>query len=469
VNRFSVLGLALLLAAAACSEQVPAPVTPTPSPRPGHPPAPLSALPEGVLLVQRSPTSKPPMLAIDTTGEAHAYEWEHVLSVSPEKSRAILVQSGRAGGFKALALLKGIREEPINAERWGFKTGEGWPYFVWSPDGRRVAYVLPAASGVDQVSVWTADPEGGGRRDVTEGAPPDYYFPAAWTAMGEVLIRGNARLLLAGEDQREIRLPEPNEILDFAVSLDGSRVAAMMGYYEERPEHADFAVARATGLWALDTPTGTWRLLNDLGSAEWQPWIGAGMSWSPDGHRIAYYETYVGDEVLIRTGLTVIDTTTGEQTRLHGQGQYPHAWSHDGKYLAYWYDPRGPDADPNAKPTLGILGPDGKREKNRTVRGMAWSATGRLLFQRDNGISILDPVTFEEAELLTDEGEPVRVHLGLDELQGLIWSPSGRYIAAATPSDQYIAGSLYIIDTEEGVARLFYDRAGFYPLAWLKE
>ena len=469
MSRFAVLGLVLLLAAAACSEQVPAPVTPTPSPRPGYPPTPATALPEGVLLAQRSPMSKPPMLAIDTTGGVHAYNWDFVISVSPEQSRAIVVRSNRMGGFEEIALLDGFVETAIASEDWGFKAGDPWPNLLWSADGKRLAYSSPVNPSPDRTDVWTVIVGGGEPANITAAAEPDYYYPVAWTAPNEVLVRGNSRLLVAGDDLREIPFPESNQVLDFAVSPDGRRGGMIMGSYEEHPDYPGYSLARATALWALDVPTGAWARLKDLGGAEWQPWIGATMSWSPDGGRLAYYETYQdGGGGLIRSGLSVIDAETGEETRLHDQGQWPHAWTHDGKYLAYSYETREEGAA--ARTTVGIFGPDGKtRETSLLARGMAWTAQSRLLVQTPAGLSTLDPVTLAETEVLTDEGEPVRAQLGFDGRDTLIWSPSGRYIAAATPGDQYIASSLYIIDTQEGVARLFYDRAGFYPLAWLRE
>jgi len=460
LNRFAVLGLVILLAAVACSDQVPAPVTPTPSPRPGYPPAAATALPEGVLLVQRSPTSKPPMLAVDSAGGMHAYDWDFVFSISPDHSRAVLQRSDRVGALTVFGLLNGLQEQTIDTSNWGYNP-------LWSPDGQRLAYSAHNVTAATASHVWTVDLATGGSQRITKGE--DYYAPAAWTATGDLLVRAPGRLLLVGDEQQEIPLPESNQILDFAVSPDGRRGAMIMGYYEEQPEHPGFGVARATGLWALDTAAGAWARLKDLGGAEWQPWIGATMSWSPDGGRLAYYETYAdGGGGLVRTGLSVIDAQTGENTRLHDQGQWPHAWSRDGKYLAYSYETREEGAA--ARTTVGIFGPNGKtRETSLLARGMAWTAQGRLLVQTPAGLSTLDPVTLAETEVLTDEGEPVRAHLGFDGRDTLIWSPSGRYIAAATPGDQYIASSLNIIDTQEGVARLFYDRAGFYPVAWLKE
>jgi Tol biopolymer transport system component len=268
--------------------------------------------------------------------------------------------------------------------------------------------------------------------------------------------------VVAGDRFRTIPLPESNEILEFAVSGDGGRLAAVLGHYQENAEHPDYGTARANGLWLLDIASGDWALLKDLDDAEWQPWIGAGMSWSPSGDRIAYYETYGGQ----RAGLTVIEVESRAAKVLHVQGQFPHAWSHDGRRLAYLYE-----ANPSgAFEILGILGLDGRiSETEVTVRGMGWATDGRLLIQRPDGLGVIDPDTMNETEVLAEAGEAVHVHLGFEGLDQWLRSPSGRYLAVATASDQYHASSLYILDTEQATARLFYNRAGFYPLAWLRE
>jgi hypothetical protein len=287
----------------------------------------------------------------------------------------------------------------------------------------------------------------------------------AWTSANQVLARDNLGFVVVGDRFRMIPLPESSEILEFAVSSDGNRLAAVLGDYEETTDHPGYGTSQATGLWLMDIPSGEWTRLVDPGGLEWQPYIGAGMTWSPDNRRIAYYPSFTGTESLTRTGLTVIDTWNGEETRLHDQGGWPHAWSPDGRYLAYTYEA---GSRPDAFGVLGIMGADGEVREKRSivVRGMAWSGDNRLLVTRPSGLNIFDPETLKETELLTDGEEPIHVRLGFEEW---IWSPSGRYLAVATPGDRYVASSLLIIDTQEGIARVFYDRAEFAPLAWLTE
>jgi Tol biopolymer transport system component len=279
-----------------------------------------------------------------------------------------------------------------------------------------------------------------------------------WTAAGEVLMRAPDGLALLGKTRRAIALPEPGTVLDAQVSPDGRSIAMKLGEYEQDPQ-TELTYVHSTGLWVLGLTGGGWREIVDLSGRP--PAVlshgGEGLLWSPEATRLVYQTEGGGESTDWETRL--VDVRTGEEELLAAEYSWGRSWSRDGRYLAYMQSASGYSAG-----SLQILGPDGRTRRMANVRQMAWTKDGRLMVDIPGHLSLLDPETMRIEEVLTEDGESISALL-----EAPVWSPSGRYLALATPADMYHRSSIYIIDTEKGTAELFLDKAGFAPVAWLRE
>jgi TolB protein len=148
----------------------------------------------------------------------------------------------------------------------------------WSPDGRRIVYIIPAAG------LWMKNADGTGQRYL--GLPPELgaSFGTSWSPNGR-LIAFAATPFDAVGDEQHIYLVRP----------DGSHV----------------------------------RRLTNAGATiqDAQP------SWSPDGRRLAFYryDTSVGSGRAL-----TLDPATGRVAALpDGAGAQHPRWSPDGKRLAF--------------------------------------------------------------------------------------------------------------------------------------
>jgi hypothetical protein len=334
---------------------------------------------------------------------------------------------------------------------------------MWSNDGRRLAYALPEDPDVGTFEVWTYDTETSEKRLLSPEITNSW--PLGWTAAGDVLVVNPESITLLGNTSRTFPLPEPGVVIDSAISPDGRTLAAELGEYEYREEEG-LTYIHSGGIWTLGLTGGGWREVLDLG--EEPPAVqttgGGEMRWSPDGRRIALHRTRVAADGVLTDGLSVLDVRTGEETRVHEEGWGWEAWSPDGGYLAFT---RYAGDKPNVPfvNTLSLLNPTGDtRDVDAAVRGFAWAANGRLLLDIPARLSLLDPETMGIEEIDAGDGETIGAFI-----EGAVWSPSRRYVALSTPSDQYHRSSLYIVDTEEATATAFYLEAGFSPVAWVRE
>jgi Tol biopolymer transport system component len=207
------------------------------------------------------------------------------------------------------------------ATRTAIVMDRGWSfsYFAWSPDGQRMAYsVHSTGTGPEQVVVM--DPDGENRRVVVEGgsepawSPDSKYLafsegisPYEWVAvapadgsqdyvrlaLGEEFKwspRGDAILIRQESSLRLVSLATHQAVdlvsdvlprLGISFSPDGQRVAFVgSDPDDEDPTNALFVVNTAgTGLQKLARPSEI---------------IGWRFEWSPDGRYIAFQDTIVG-------------------------------------------------------------------------------------------------------------------------------------------------------------------------------
>jgi dipeptidyl aminopeptidase/acylaminoacyl peptidase len=145
----------------------------------------------------------------------------------------------------------------------------------FSPDGTRIAYTRIAANGT--LEIWTMDPDGSNRVNVTASAPGDNSDPS-WSPDGSKLAFSSKRTAQMGV---------------YVIDADGSDVTAR---------------------------------LSDVN--EWS----SNPSWSPDGSRLAYES--------IRTGTTNISTVNVDGSNVTKITNRPAAdtepaWSPDGHHVLF--------------------------------------------------------------------------------------------------------------------------------------
>jgi TolB protein len=242
----------------------------------------------------------------------------------------------------------------------------------WSPDGRRLAYMVWDYSGCTPTSgsgcavpdVWTVDADGSGQRKVLDGAfqprwspdgsrllvqryeaNPDLAtlgvyvassdgtgarqlagatlwrsarVPPAWSPTGRTIVygvgMGGVRLHLLGVDGRKARFLAVGS--SPAWSHDGSRIA----------------FTRSSGIWVVPSRGGRPRRVAAASVRHTLPF----PAWSPTGKQLAYNSgnrLYVA-RVDWRSTKLVAQGATGT---FGGCCQVsPPVWSHNGRRLYYW-------------------------------------------------------------------------------------------------------------------------------------
>jgi Tol biopolymer transport system component len=198
---------------------------------------------------------------------------------------------------------------------------------AWSPDGRRLAFLVDQADGLDDVFV--ADADGGGRRRLTT-ASKAIAGGISWSADGTKIVFADLAGRLntvspAGGKPRRIRAVGP--LISPSWSPDGSKLAAVHG--------GDLVLLAAAG--------GAERVLaHDAG----QP------HWAPDGRSIVF------------TGRTrdlySIAPTGGATTRLTQRGNVSGSgWAPDGSAIAFIV----------GSSQLWAMHPDGSGQRRLANRG----------------------------------------------------------------------------------------------------
>jgi dipeptidyl aminopeptidase/acylaminoacyl peptidase len=187
---------------------------------------------------------------------------------------------------------------------------------VWSPDGRRVAYVRPVSEEGRHVFVSNGD--GGGERDLTRGYTNLNDDPA-WSPDGRLLAftasnrQGVPHIALAaldGSRPRPLALALTGNPGEPAWSTNGRQLAVIV-----RPR----AAPGPGDLHLADVDTGASRL---LATSAAEP------TWSPDGSQIAY----VGPG-----GVVIVSVNGGGLRTVAARARSP-AWSPDGRMIAFVRD-----------------------------------------------------------------------------------------------------------------------------------
>jgi hypothetical protein len=217
-----------------------------------------------------------------------------VFSVSPDGRKLVFAGSVGANGFR-LAVM--------NADGSGRRElGTGDPSSVaWSPDGKRIAF----ASLYGRLFVMGAD--GSGRRRLTGG---DGDSDPAWSPDGKriAFVREFGGVMLVDSDGRNL---DPLKRTDDEV--------AQLHWAPDGRSLTLVTLAEKPHLVTLSIPGG--HVLRSFR-------VGApygGVSWSPDGRKVAFAQT---------SGHLVVMNADGSRRRSLGVGSEP-SWAPDGRTIAY--------------------------------------------------------------------------------------------------------------------------------------
>jgi dipeptidyl aminopeptidase/acylaminoacyl peptidase len=209
----------------------------------------------------------------------------------------------------------------------------------WSPDGRRLAYVAPAAGGVGDVYVSDAD---GKNRSPLTRTPEAAEATPKWAPDGKrLVVERDGRLFVIRADLRGERLLAEGR--EPAWSQKGNRIA----FVSDRDGADDLYLIRPSGRGLRRLTTST--------AFESQP------AWSPDGRRLAYV-ALEGES----TDVYVLDVVSGKVARLtqDPSAEWSPAWGPNGRTVTFVGDRPGgpvwsvPGAGGVAAPLGGPLGVD---------------------------------------------------------------------------------------------------------------
>jgi Tol biopolymer transport system component len=204
-------------------------------------------------------------------------------------------------------------------------SGGDWEFSPqWSPDGRRLAYMVwddsactpESGSGCAVPDVWTVDADGSGQRKILDSAFQPRWSPDGW------------KLLF----QRYDANPDRATLGVYLASSDGTgarQLIRAMLWASERAPPAWSPTGR-TILWGAGMGAVRLHLLSLDGRKRRFLAVGVSPAWSHDGSRIAFTRI---------SGIWVIPSRGGRPRRIAAASlrhsiPFP-AWSPTGKQLAY--------------------------------------------------------------------------------------------------------------------------------------
>jgi len=220
----------------------------------------------------------------------------------------------------------------------------------WSPDGKRIAYVVTKADlerSVYDSDVWVIDADGKNDRQLTRARGAD--FRPRWSPDGARLAflsdrDGKNALWLIDADGGEARklVDPPSPVRDFDWSPDGKSIAFIRideATPEEEKKGKEKDDARVIGearkfvhLHLADVATGEVRRLTKGDFSIWT------FDWSPDGKRIAFDRgPGLGLDDMYRSDLYTVTVADGEMRPLLQRRGFERgpSYSPDGKWLAF--------------------------------------------------------------------------------------------------------------------------------------
>jgi Tol biopolymer transport system component len=290
---------------------------------------------------------------------------ESELALSPDGRRIAYV---RSEGIRSQIWVMNVDGSDQRSLTSGGGDGEFWPQ--WSPDGRRLAYMVwddsactpVSGSGCAVPDVWTVDADGSGDRKVLDNA-----FQPRWSPVGSKLLF-----------QRYDPNPDRATLGVYVARSDGTGVRklvrAALWWSERAPP--EWSPTGRTIIYGVGMGAVRLHLLSVDGRRARFLAVGSSPAWSHDGSRIAFTRG---------SGIWVIPSRGGRPRRIAAASAlhsvpFP-AWSPGGKQLAY-----------NSGNQLYVAGMDGRSAKP-VAQGAActchgccrvsppvWSRNGRRLY-----------------------------------------------------------------------------------------
>ncbi len=235
----------------------------------------------------------------------------------------------------------------------------------WSPDSRTLAFMAPDSAGLMQV--WLLPMTGGEARKLTAHVTGVEQY--SWRPDGGAIAYG-------AEDEDPKKEGEEKFKTTFEVGAQD--------LFLRKPIRAQHIwVMPVNGGDAKRITSGTWTLEFVLppGSPP------SGLSWSPDGSKIAFAQTVAPESgKLDSTHIAIVDVATGTVSPLTGARLFENnpVWSRDRTTIAYWQprDGKGNIGYENEVHIVSASGGTGRsitRALDRNLFGAEWMPDGKSL------------------------------------------------------------------------------------------
>ena len=366
---------------------------------------------------------------------------EYAPSWSPNgEEMAYVTDNHSTGGVIIKTLSNGQTKEVYQSN--GKLTGVSW-----SPSGEHIIFneLNEATAELKQIN-----PKDGKVTTITSPAEEAFPFRTSWSSDSTIIYTANGKIRHGkiGGDPDDIAFStklymDRNKYARKKRDFDSTEPQKAKGIFGPviSPNGEEIAFVALQDLW-LRKADGSLEQLTDDAYVQIMP------AWSRDGSMIAYSSDQGGP-----FAIWTRDMTTGEEKKLIDTGGSVSglSWSPDGKTIAYTrsFGPRGGqlftlDVATGESTIIG-------RPVPSSVGTPSWSADGQTI-----ALSVLDAYSSLYREgvnrvmLFSLNGQPHRSQraaehwsFGVRGNNGPVWSPDGKYMAAATK------GNIWIVEVDE--------------------